>query len=250
MNDQFSGPDVWIDFDYHRRMVNRYFLSDKHQQFLNLLVKKAESRRKVVPKQSIYYRARVGHISRKQKSSIRKKDYPFPRTKMLNPEPRHTIEGRINPRGISYLYLANDVETAVAEKKPQISQLVSIAKIVMERDVNVVDVRSDEDWLKLPMSWDKDAPPDRIEARIWWDIDRAFATPITGDGLELDYIATQYLGEVLKNNGYEGILYRSSLMEGGHNLVLFAPHHSIKVESVNLVRAKGITYKIEKYRNY
>jgi hypothetical protein len=37
----------------------------------------------------------------------------------------------------------------------------------------------------------------------------------------LSYLPTQYLTELLKVNGYDGVIYKSSLNPSGYNLTLF-----------------------------
>ena len=54
----------------------------------------------------------------------------------------------------------------------------------------------------------------------WADIDKSFSKPVTLNDTNADYVPTQILSEVFKNNEYDGIVYKS-LVGGGNNIVLF-----------------------------
>jgi hypothetical protein len=41
---------------------------------------------------------------------------------------------------------------------------------------------------------------------------------------ELDYLPTQYLSELIKSMGFDGIEFKSSLYQNGVNLAIFNPH--------------------------
>lgn len=53
------------------------------------------------------------------------------------PPPGYPSPGRINPAGISYLYVAEDVRTAVLEVRPVPTQLVSVAQVELTEDIKV-----------------------------------------------------------------------------------------------------------------
>ena len=51
---------------------------------------------------------------------------PLNRKDIGAPPPHKTSDGRINPRGISYLYLSDDIETALIEVRPWLKQEVTV----------------------------------------------------------------------------------------------------------------------------
>jgi hypothetical protein len=53
------------------------------------------------------------------------------------------------------------------------------------------------------------------------EINQALAMPIRRDDDPLSYIPTQILSELFKISGADGIAYKSSVRNGGHNLALF-----------------------------
>ena len=66
----------------------------------------------------------------------------------------------------------------------------------------------------------KEPGPEEKKIAVWRDIDKAFSRPVTQNESTADYVPTQIIAEFFKNNGFDGIAYRSSL-DKGHNVVLF-----------------------------
>ncbi len=57
----------------------------------------------------------------------------------MKPIPGQASEGRANPKGIPYLYLATHRDTALAEVRPWIRSLFSVAQFKIVRDLVVVN---------------------------------------------------------------------------------------------------------------
>ena len=55
---------------------------------------------------------------------------------------------------------------------------------------------------------------------------------------------TQYIAEEIKNMGFDGLRFRSSLNKNGFNVVLFNPDDCVAVSS-DLVEVKGIDLKLD-----
>ena len=118
--------------------------------------------------------------------------------------------GRINSAGISFLYAAESVHTAIVESRPVIGQTVSVAEIEIKRLLRLFDFTVDL--------------VDQVGSKahmytIFNEISRQFTMPNHyGDAA---YLPTQYISELLRSKGFDGIRYHSSLHEGGINIVLF-----------------------------
>jgi hypothetical protein len=144
------------------------------------------------------------------------------------PPSKSTTHGRANPPGISYLYTARDDNTAISEVQPTIEQLVSIAKIITTKKLNlfsfdVFDALNSSDLKKLSIVEVKEY----FQISSFWEfegffraISELYSKPILGN--TDNYYATQYLSEYIKNLGFAGIKYKSSLKKTGTNIVLFA----------------------------
>lgn len=155
---------------------------------------------------------------------------PYSKQEMGPPPARLAQEGRLNPGGIPYLYLASDIETAIAEVRPWIGLELSVGRFETTRALRTVDTRHDEpaEIELVPGEEELYVERDPVsysdeerEQHIWGDINSAFSEPTSPHDSHLSYLPTQYLAEVLKMNGYDGVIYKSSLNPSGHNLTLF-----------------------------
>jgi len=72
-------------------------------------------------------------------------------------------------------------------------------------------------------------------------LNEALSEPVRRDDADIEYVPTQYAAEIIKDAGYDGILYGSSLADGGTNVVLFDPK-SVKASlKTQLVEVTGTT---------
>ena len=142
--------------------------------------------------------------------------------------------GRANPDHIRYLYLSEDPVTPVYEVRPIIGDTVSIAKFKLQKEVRLYDLTFDihdienDEVVELP--------------RLYNTIGAMFSRPYNGDASK--YLPTQYIAEEIKNMGFDGLRFRSSLNKDGYNVVLFNPDDCIAISS-DLVEVKGIDLKLD-----
>ena len=134
------------------------------------------------------------------------------------PPPGYPSPGRINPDGISYLYVAEDVRTAILEVRPVPTQFVSVAQVELTEDIKVYSFAK-------PSSPDDDGK-DFLSWTEYGEISSYFAVPNYGG--KSYYLATQYISEYIKHmknpDGqamFDGLCFRSSLNPDGTNYVLF-----------------------------
>jgi len=134
------------------------------------------------------------------------------------PPAEKTKSNRANPQGIRYLYAAEDTETTIAEVRPTINERVSIATLKTKKTLRLADLTSDKNTT----------------------LARIFSKVALGD--EETYLPMQYLAERIKISGFDGIRYKSSLHDGGVNIVLFNPN-SCKITSSELRTIDKILYQ-------
>lgn len=115
---------------------------------------------------------------------------------------------RVNPEGISYLYSAENVKTAIMEMRPLNGQYFSVATIEITDRVKLFDFT-----IKQTVG-EKDNKP--ISMTV---LDKMFSQSNYGNAL--DYIPMQFICEYIKQLGFDGIRYNSSLLQDGKNIVLF-----------------------------
>lgn len=141
-----------------------------------------------------------------------------------------SVEGRANPRFISYLYVAKEKYTAVAESKPYMGENISIATYSVRTPLSIFDISSSR------KCWE-----DATYADILNDfLSMKFSSPIR-DGSK-DYIATQYIAEYIKKLGFDGICFLSSLHKGGKNITLYTDK-KVKFEKSEVYEVKDIVIK-------
>lgn len=126
------------------------------------------------------------------------------------PQKRCSKAGRANSQGISYLYATLDEKTAVMEMRPQLGQQYNICKIEVIKEAKLFD------FTYVPTDIKED---EYLLSRTLLSISREFSKPNFGDSEE--YIPTQYLCEFIKEMGFDGIRFKSSVSEEGINVVLF-----------------------------
>lgn len=126
--------------------------------------------------------------------------------------------GRVNRPGVSYLYLASNSETAAAEIRPHPGELVSVGMFEVNKDLRVVDLRT-HDLTKL---WRSDSQLEMLELII--AMEKIFATAAPPSNRSA-YTLTQFLAEIFRRLGFDGVLFRSTVGDGD-NLVAFNPAHA------------------------
>ncbi len=134
------------------------------------------------------------------------------------PQPGIPAPGRINPDGISYLYAAEDIRTAILEVRPVPTQFVSVAQVELTEDIKVYSFTN-------PVALDGDGK-DLLSWTDYGEISNYFAIPNYGG--KSYYLATQYISEYIKHmkdpeeqTMFDGLCFRSSLNPDGTNYVLF-----------------------------
>lgn len=161
---------------------------------------------------------------------------PFQNQTLAAPPVGSTSAGRANRPGVSYLYLASDAETAAAEIRPHPGERVSLGCFTLTREQRVIDLRS-HDLTKL---WRSDEELQLLELII--AMERAFATAAPPSNRSA-YTVTQFLGEIFRQLGFDGVRFRSTVGDGD-NLVLFDPSNAAWIEgSSRVIDVKRVRYE-------
>ena len=144
----------------------------------------------------------------------------FSQDEMGKPPCKIATQGRANPIGISYLYVASDENTAISEIRPDKGDSVTIAEIKLPNGLRFLDARS----LKTDIS-PFDYSDYALEGlykniNILERFGEELSKPVLPKEAHLEYIASQYLTELVKHYGFDGVLYKSSV-GSGFNIVVF-----------------------------
>jgi hypothetical protein len=199
----------------------RYRYSAEHEEFLKTVEETSLKHEYNLPAGTTLFRSQLGHRTKpatKGSGRITDAPVPFPRVRMT-PEPRSAKEGRINPKGIPCLYLADNQKTAMSEVRPWIGAIVSIGHFRTVRELKLTDCTAASSGISLADISKRDQP--QFEDFIWGQISASFSEPVTDSDMKADYAPTQLLAEVFKKVGFDGIRYKSLLGKKGYSFALF-----------------------------
>jgi hypothetical protein len=223
-----AGSISWDGYRLYAERVkrNRYIHTHDVSEFLEAVRESARGREIELEKGWEFFRAQQGCCGKIGDLK------PYPERRMI-PRADKAIEGRVNPKGNPCFYGARDLATAVAEVRPWVGEIVSVALFELSQKLKLVECLKYHDeagfsWL-LQQRFDQPAPsaaPEYVEKDVWTHIDKAFSEPVSKSDDRADYVPTQVIAESLKNSGYDGILYKSRLSLGGVNVALFDPKHA------------------------
>jgi RES domain-containing protein len=210
------------------RYENRFTLSEESEGFIFKLLEYAEKYKTINFKKGRgFFRARKHEINQSE---------AFPLDEMSAPPKGYASHGRLNPKGIPYLYLASNSLTAVSEVRPWVGGKATVAEFELVKDVSLVNfsarffqnVPKEEKYEGKERSWK--------EVIAWM-----FSAPFDPRD-DTAYVPTQYLSERIKGLGYDGIICDSPLNPNGYNVTLFDPT-SAEPRSRQLARVQSIKIK-------
>jgi hypothetical protein len=241
-----SGRQAFRIFAHSARHCLRYFRTPDGEQFLADVLEACTTRRTEFASEKKLWRAQLGSARKENVVTplidglelIGSAEVPLPSGRMKPLPVNWGSEGRANPRGISYLYLATNQNTALAEVRPWLAASVSIGEFSIVRDLALIDCSKYHTGIRAVLG------PDRSVTRedgIWSAIDEAFAKPVGRTDDVADYVPTQILSELFKANGYDGIVYKSLLDEEGRNVALFNMDNA-ELRSCSLLRVSDIKF--------
>lgn len=181
-------------------------------------------------KGKILYRARIG--CKKEKGKLNE---PYSGSEIGAPPPAFCSEaGRANRPYVSFLYLAEDEETAITEIRATKGDLVSVGKFSLQDDLNIFNLA----FPNLVQCSKKDDAYSVLESIA--SLNNIYSCS-TGSSEKSIYLPTQLFVEKLVQEGYDGICFRSSF-NGKLNYVIFDPRKaafipkSSKLFHVNAVK--------------
>jgi len=235
--------ETWNDYQSFSNSVRskrRYIFDKQTDQFLKVVAHTSEKRKKFIKKGSQLWRAQKGHNLTSYRTNTNDEisvECPFPAERM-KPQKFRAREGRANPKGIPFLYLSDDKETAMSEVRPWLGAVISVALFRINRKISVIDCTSD-----TPKIFLENPLPEEREQIVWGYINEAFSIPVENDNDRSEYVPTQILAELFRDSGFDGIAYKS-LFGKGLNIALFNLDDAI-AEKCFLFKAKSLKFEFE-----
>ena len=198
-------------------MIEEYTEYVETLNLMNYNIKKGRS----------FFRARVGCEVLKGSVDDYSRDFiiPYHEGDISAPPPLFSSGARFNEAGTSYLYLADNIDTCIAEIHAQINQICSVGTFESVDDINLVDLRK----------------ADGLEAEV---IIGLLTQPVNSDNIHR-YNITRFFSEILRKINPNGIVFES-VQSTGNNIVCFNKKlfKSVKF-SEKIYRVKKIKYEIE-----
>lgn len=147
-------------------------------------------------------------------------------------------QGRMNPQGITVLYLASDERTAITELHPHVDEVFSLATIKNTKILTISDLSQSSSAMK-----------DDFERSLSILIQNRLSK---GNG-DADYVFPQYVAAFCQSLGYDGIGFRSKYAtkasigdNTGINYTIFN-YNKCSVTGSKLKKIGRITVQISPY---
>ncbi len=184
---QFKSAEDYRNFDQAVRRNLRYVRGLAQEDFLQEVLETSPTRRLLLTKDMYpggLWRAQLGHAWREVEKDGKVHSVPctYPKSRM-KPIPEKVSDGRANPEGIACLYLSTKSETAILEVRPLIGSYVSFAKMIINRDLLIVDCTSQ--YVEFFYRWSVQSIAD-VERAVWSDINDAFSKSVQRSEDSLD----------------------------------------------------------------
>lgn len=180
----------------------------------------------------ILYRARIS-------------DDELSKEKMGMPPKENASAGRANPIGISYLYLAENEETCVAEVRPNNTSNIHISSFIPKKKLSIVDLTEPRKRLSS-CSFDETRLNNLIGiVKLLETLSSELSKPVRPESSSIDYIPTQFLCEFIKSfSNCDGIAFESSFGKG-KNFVFFR-EENFEIEDPIVYRVLNIDHNFER----
>ena len=167
--------------------------------------------RKTYKAGKVFYRARVCQDK-----------MGYPKSEMGAPPALLATAGRVNPVGISILYLADTVKTSLHEMRAGLFDYVMVGNFRLKKDIEVIDFANlDKISPFIANNMGIDYTQHAINIEHLRLISKQIAMPLRRQDSALDYLPTQYVSDYIKSQGFDGVEYISTMCEDGFNLAVF-----------------------------
>jgi hypothetical protein len=197
----------WDYFSNEIRTRNRYFFNemietdDLSSTFQRLAITR--------PAGTEFYRARLS-------------DSLLPFEELLKPRANLTKGGRANPVGIPYLYLSNDLRTTLFETRISLHETVTVGRFIALEPLSLVSLRNVKDLGPFEVQEKGFDLEYFISYRPYLQkLENELSKPVRKQDVDLDYLPTQFLCELIKSLGFDAVEYKSAMNPDGFNLAVF-----------------------------
>lgn len=212
--------NYWESFKYTCKYFNRYFdlggRKSSRARILSSLDDIFNHMKVELPSNTTLYRSRIYKLQEGKTL----KDIDLLK-EISPPPPNFARNSRMSPAGISYTYLASDIDTCLTEIRAQRDDKVLVGTFTTKRKLKILDLTMTSTYYDISCF-----SPEYEHSKNWLGdfIDHfknEISAPISDDDKDIEYVATQLLAEYIRKKQFHGIKFRSSLHNVGYNYVLF-----------------------------
>ncbi|TMP70186.1 hypothetical protein CWB76_12460 [Pseudoalteromonas sp. S1609] len=150
-----------------------------------------------------------------------------PKKELGAPPENLAASNRMSPSGISFMYTAGDYETAIAELRPYVVDIIAIGEFISTKDLNFFDFTL-LDNVRIKKSNILEDPKNSKFFRNRYllnELHKFVSKPVRPS--DITYIDLQIFSETIRNykdGMFDGIIFESSQRSGGLNYVLFGDY--------------------------
>lgn len=242
-----KGPDgarwhqEWRDFEASMKTEARYFSRTASSVLQSVFagidrMRSCDGRPLVIdagPNTELadLYRARTFQADEPLLEALKRPDL------QLGPPPsNYAAAGRMNARGISVFYGANDPLVALAEVRPPVGSRVAVVRFNITRPIRLLDLTALGAVTNKGSLFDPDFADLVERSTFLQSLSRRITIPVMPDDEAFEYLPTQAIADFLATENetpIDGIVYPSvQAVAGKLNVVLF--HKAARVQQLEL----------------
>ncbi|MFQ6239689.1 RES family NAD+ phosphorylase [Sinorhizobium meliloti] len=199
------------------------------------------------------YRARAFQSNKRLEECLMRPDQ-----QLGSPPALLASAGRMNARGISVFYGANDPYVALAEVRPPVGSQVAVARFDIIRPLRLLDLPAFSEVSSGGSVFDPEVAGRMERAMFLRSLSQRITKPVMPDDEAFEYLATQAVADFLATESsvpLDGIIF-SSVQAAGEalNVVLF--HKAARVEDIDLPNGTRVSASLGRetedgwYRDY
>lgn len=195
--------------------------------------------RRKMPAGTVVHRARIGFSERNYRIFERPNDawfyLPYEGVALGAAPPSVSASGRMNRAGVSFLYTASNLETALSEVRPHPGHVVSVGEFRSSRTLMIAD------FSQVSIAEFSSSDERLNDYWLLLSIDRLFSVPIPPEERQ-NYVLSQLLSDVIRQLGFDGVSFRSSVGTGINYAFFDAAGFEYVVDSARSLHVSSLAY--------
>lgn len=247
--DDDSGEPLPDANEYYERKAalnlvenwNEFLYEDKEEpDFSDIVFEDLSPYETTIKQGTLFYRARIGWDGEDEED----RRQPW-RSGDIGPNPKGPA-ARANFEGDIVLYCADQERTAIAEVRPALGHLLSVCRIEISRDFEILDLSQPA---RMPNPFTSEYLAHELEMMgLVNTFAFALSEPLERNDKPEDYLPSQKLAKFIRDKELKGIRYPSALDSfKGTNLVIF-DHSVYEIGDSKLVKIEDVSVKFNEWR--